>query len=77
MQECDGRVEASRGWWSSRWDAQMIFYDPDDFADVANGSIDPSAPQPYASLDIDAHLLYVYEFMADGAKPVIHVWAVQ
>ncbi len=54
--ECPGHVAASRGWWSSRFDAQILFYDPADFAAVAAGTSQPYTPQPYAVLDIDEHL---------------------
>jgi hypothetical protein len=106
--ECPGNVAASRGWWSSRFDAQVIFYDPAELAAVADGTAASSTPQPYATLDIDEHLflnattdaesigtgdqrrfrlgetaydrdrglLYIPERFVDGAKPVIHVWAV-
>ncbi len=53
---CSGYIEESKGWWSSRFDAQMIFYDPADFAAVVDGSMAPYEPQPYAVLDIDEHL---------------------
>jgi hypothetical protein len=53
---CEGHVAESRGWWSSRFVAQMIFYDPADFASVLNGTMEPYEPQPYATLDIDEHL---------------------
>jgi len=46
----------ARGWWSSRFDAQFILYDPADLADVAAGRVEPWEPQPYAALDIDEHL---------------------
>ena len=98
-----------RGWWSTRWDAQLILYDPADLARVAAGSMAPWEPQPYAVIDIDEHLfldapvwdevnvgwgvqrryriaaaafdrenghLYVLENLADGGKPVVHVWRV-
>jgi hypothetical protein len=45
-----------RGWWSTRFDAQFILYDPSDLAQVAAGAMEPWEPQPYASLDIDEHL---------------------
>ena len=45
-----------RGWWSTRFDAQLIFFDPADLAQVAAGEIESWQPQPYASLDIDQHL---------------------
>jgi hypothetical protein len=96
-----------RGWWSTRFDAQFILYDPADLARVASGDMESWEPQPYASLDVDDRLyldppvwdeptvgrgdqrryrigaaaydrdsghLYVVEHLADGGKPVIHVW---
>ena len=53
---CEGHSDY-RGWWSSAFEAQFILYDPDDFARVAAGEMVPSAPQPYASLALDSHLL--------------------
>ncbi|MGA1842440.1 MAG: DNRLRE domain-containing protein [bacterium] len=53
---CEGHVAESRGWWSSRFDAQMIFYNPANFASVLNGTMESYGPQPYATLDIDEHL---------------------
>ena len=55
LSECAGHT-SERGWWSSRFDAQFILYDPADLARVAQGQMQPWEPQPYASLDIDAHL---------------------
>lgn len=49
--------ETARGWWSSRWDAQMVFYDPNDLAQVASGDIEPHVPQPYATRSIHEHML--------------------
>ncbi|MCX6071754.1 MAG: hypothetical protein NTU91_13010, partial [Chloroflexi bacterium] len=34
--ECAGHTDY-RGWWTTRWDAQFILYDPADLADVAAG----------------------------------------
>ena len=45
-----------RGWWSARFDARFIFYDPADLARVATGEMEPWEPQPYAYLDIDEEL---------------------
>ncbi len=53
---CTDYVEATKGWWSSRADAQIIFYDPADLAAVQAGTMEPYEPQPYARLDIDDHL---------------------
>jgi hypothetical protein len=55
LTECDGHT-SYRGWWSARWDAQFILYDPADLARVAAGNLAPWEPQPYASLDVDEHL---------------------
>lgn len=46
-----------KGWWGSNFDAQIIFYDPANFASVAHGTMNANEPQPYAVLDIDEHLI--------------------
>jgi hypothetical protein len=43
----------NRGFWSSSFEAQSIFYDPDNLAAVARGEMEPWQPQPYATLSID------------------------
>lgn len=55
---CEDGVDciSYRGWWSTRFDAQFILYDPADLARVASGEIESWEPQPYASIDIDEHL---------------------
>lgn len=53
--ECAGHT-SSRGWWSSRFAARLIFYDPADLARVADGGLDSFAPQPYAVLELDDRL---------------------
>ena len=55
--ECDGHNDY-RGWWSTRFDAQLILYDPTDLAQVATGEIESWEPQPYGSLDVDDHLFH-------------------
>ena len=50
--ECAGHSDY-RGWWTTRWDAEFILYDPADLADVAAGVTESWTPQPYASMDID------------------------
>ncbi|MBN1888633.1 MAG: hypothetical protein JW850_11605 [Thermoflexales bacterium] len=47
-----------RGWWSTRFDAQFILYNPADLAKVAAGSMQSWEPQPYATLDVDDHLYF-------------------
>ena len=58
---CDedtGGCESLRGWWSSRFQAQFILYDPANLARVAGGQMEPWEPQPYVSLDIDEYLYF-------------------
>lgn len=45
-----------RGWWSERFESQIIFYKPADLAQVAQGSMRPYEPQPYATMNLDAFL---------------------
>jgi hypothetical protein len=54
----EGSCISQRGWWSTHFDAELIFYDPDDLAGVAAGTMDPWEPQPYAMLDIDDRLFF-------------------
>jgi len=91
--------DCDRGWWSSGFGGQILFYDPADLAAVAQGEKEPWEPQPYATLDIDDYLyhvesaqqkyhlgaasfdrerglLYVFEPLADGDKPLVHVWRI-
>ncbi len=51
--------DCNRGWWSTSFVGQILFYDPADFAAVAQDSMEPSAPQPYATLDIDSYLYHI------------------
>jgi hypothetical protein len=53
--ECPGH-NSYRGWWSARFDAQLILYDPADLARVAAGQMASWQPQPYAAVDIDERL---------------------
>ncbi len=52
-----------RGWWSTKFEARILLYDPADLAAVAAGKQKPWAPQPYATLEIEKHLF------ATGAAP--------
>lgn len=47
-----------RGWWSSRFEAQFILYNPDDLVRVTTGELLPWQPQPYAVINLDAHLYH-------------------
>jgi hypothetical protein len=46
-----------RGWWSTEFRAEILFYDPTDLARVAAGSLEPHEPQPYATLSFNDVLL--------------------
>lgn len=48
-----------RGWWSTGFEGQFIFYDPADLAVVTRGGMAPHEPQPYATLNVDEHLLNI------------------
>jgi hypothetical protein len=54
-----------RGFWSSSYQAQFIFYDPADLAAVARGELDPWQPQPYATLTVD-EVLFGVDVTPDG-----------
>jgi len=48
-----------RGWWSTGFEGQIIFYDPADLAAVAQGTAATSDPQPYATLNVDPYLYHI------------------
>ena len=58
-EEGAGMCVTYRGWWSTHFDAEFIFYDPADLARVASGEIESWEPQPYAVMEIDEHLYLV------------------
>jgi hypothetical protein len=48
-----------RGWWSTGFEGQFLFYDPDDLARAAAGTLESWEPQPYASLNVDQYLYHL------------------
>jgi len=59
---CDeegGTCASLRGWWSTRFDAEFILFDPADLAKVASGQMESWEPQPYAVIDIDEYLYLI------------------
>jgi len=52
--DCD-----NRGWWSDYFDGEIIFYNPDDLAAVAEGEMAAYQPQPYAVMNIDSVLYHI------------------
>ena len=70
--ECAGHNDA-RGWWSSRYEAWFLLYDPADLARVAAGEMEPWEPQPYAHVVLDEHLFMNpdgvdVEYLGDGPQ---------
>ncbi|MFO7945908.1 MAG: hypothetical protein R6V19_03750 [Armatimonadota bacterium] len=59
-----------RGWWSSRFAGQMLFYDPSELAAAARGPRQPYEPQPYTTMDLDGVLYHI-----GGAQQKHHVRA--
>lgn len=47
------QIISDRGWWSTAFAARFLLYDPQDFALVAQGKLEPWEPQPYAFMDVD------------------------
>jgi hypothetical protein len=62
-----------RGFWAEDFIPAMLFYNPDDLAQVAQGTWAPSDPQPYALLDLSEYWLdpeirlEVYRYSLVGA----------
>jgi len=57
LTECSGHNDM-RGWWSTGFEAQIIFYDPADLARVAVGELESWQPQPYATLNLEPWLFH-------------------
>jgi len=57
FKECAGH-NGIRGWWTTRWETQFIFYDPADLTRVVRGEIAPWQPQPYAVMNIDERMFF-------------------
>ena len=51
--------DCERGWWSSGFVGQFLFYNPADLAAVAQGTMDTWEPQPYATLNVDDYLYHI------------------
>jgi hypothetical protein len=55
----DDCPDHDRGWWSTAFVGQILFYNPADLAAVAQGEMETWEPQPYATFNIDEHLYHV------------------
>ena len=51
--------DCDRGWWSTGFQAEILFYDPADLAAVAAGTMPSWQPQPYATMNIDSVLYHI------------------
>ena len=49
----------TEGWWATGFEAQFVFYDPNDLAKVAAGTMQTYEPQPYAVLNVDQYLYHI------------------
>jgi hypothetical protein len=61
----------NRGYWAEDYQAQIIFYDPSDFASVAAGKMDTWEPQPYATLVLDSHLFHPKLDLAESKRDIV------
>lgn len=48
-----------RGWWAESFESVLYFYNPDDLAKVAVGTMAPHEPQPYAELNLEPYLWHI------------------
>lgn len=69
-----------RGWWSSEFEAQILFYNPDDLAMVAAGMMEPWQPQPYAVMSLEDVLFrnpdqVEKEMLGDGLQAIHRIGA--
>lgn len=51
--------DCDRGWWSTGFVGQFVFYDPAHLAAVTQGAMETWEPQPYAALDLDDVLYHI------------------
>ncbi len=50
-----------RGWWAESFEGVLYFYNPDDLAKVAAGTMAAHEPQPYAELSLEPYLWHITE----------------
>ncbi|MEE4193990.1 MAG: hypothetical protein V2J07_02215 [Anaerolineae bacterium] len=76
---CNGHNDY-RGWWSSAFEAQILFYNPDDLAMVAAGAAEPWQPQPYARMSLEDVLFHnpdgtELEMLGEGIQAIHRIGA--
>lgn len=88
-----GETTYDGGYVSTLLRPSFLFYDPADLAAVANGTLAPHEPQPYAIIDVGEHFFrgdpqllscafdrqngLLYVFESNGERPLIHVWRIR
>ena len=76
---CSGHNDY-RGWWSSEFEAQILFYNPNDLAMVAAGMMEPWQPQPYVVMSLEDVLFknpdqVETEMLGDGLQAIHRIGA--
>lgn len=76
---CSGHNDF-RGWWSSAFEGQILFYNPDDLAMVAAGEAESWQPQPYAVMSLEPYLFHnpdgtEVEMLGDGIQAIHRIGA--
>jgi len=76
---CSGHNDF-RGWWSSAFEAQILFYNPDDLAKVAAGEAEAWQPQPYAVMSLEPFLFHnpdgtEAEMLGEGVQAIHRIGA--
>lgn len=76
---CSGHNDY-RGWWSSSFEAQILFYNQDDLAMVAAGMVEPWQPQPYATMSLEDVLFHnpdrtELEMLGEGNQAIHRIGA--
>ena len=66
----DDCSDHNRGWWSTGFEGQIIFYDPAQLAAVAQGTWETWQPQPYAVMSVDDVLYHI-----EGSQQWYHLGA--
>jgi hypothetical protein len=61
----------NRGYWAEDYEAQIIFYDPADLAQVAAGGMQTWDPQPYATLALDPNLFNPEINLAESKRDLV------
>jgi hypothetical protein len=56
-EECGDTCETTKGWHSAPYQAQVLFYDPQELKEVAEGNLNPWDVVPYTTLSLETEVL--------------------